>query len=661
MIKSSNTALLGNESRRRTRMKKSIALILATVMVLSFVSGAAMAEGLEPGLYGSADNGVPVFESKYELTIDNGVYYEVPYTEGATTVYYYNLACTALELDGTPEGNGQVNVEQIAEGLFCIALTEAAGDVIVQLRLTRTDGSSGECIIFSDGTSGGSGGGNEGVAQHPLQEAEKFPRVPEDTYQLGEFTYNNETYYLSPIVLVDEQSGTFGMGHGASNPPSAGQPWQYAVGFYRNTPNGYVLVDNDTRTALLTAFGDSLSLSLLALENPDSLNYPNYATHYPAALPWDGLGWPCGVTHIYTAETAGSWLYIADGEIGGTSVSAYSIFRYEPQKRVIKDDFSSIAEINAWLQDFAEENANTGTSCILILSAGEFVGNIYVPENLEVVTISGSTDSSGNNATTIIGGVEANSKVLLVNLDFEGANAQKSSWQHWERNWSSNWHDDWGRKLRSQWDAKWPSNSDTTLEGKDNYGIWGDFPVLYDYCSFRGYYHAVHNSEVITFGGDNSLFEDNAVAIYFDTNGWGGNLTMTENTFKHNGCAFYFERFSDKHTMVEYQLIRCKFIDNPIEVINRSNLHFFLHGNYFKWGNSVGEVCAPSANVHAFPYATNEACTAFAYSAEDVVMLNNQTMENRSVTVPSANLDGKTITLMDDRGEKTVATWVFDD
>ena len=141
-------------------MKKCIALILAMVMVLTFVSGAAMAEGLDPGLYGSADNGVPVFESKYELTIDNGVYYEVPYTEGAVTVYYYNLACTALELDGAPEGNGQVNVERVAEGLFCIALTEAAGDVIVQLRLTRTDGNSGECIIFSDGTSGGSGGGN---------------------------------------------------------------------------------------------------------------------------------------------------------------------------------------------------------------------------------------------------------------------------------------------------------------------------------------------------------------------------------------------------------------------------------------------------------------------------------------------------------------------
>lgn len=642
-------------------MKKCIALVLAVVMVLSLVSVTAMAEGpafmsQETGLYGFMQNGT--LSEKLEMGDENSQYvFSVDLsTSSSKIVFFWHPEVTGLSGEAVNNAESSVTIEKAAEDLeispYRITI---AGNGTVKVQLSP---------VFSDGDNdGGDGtsGGNGGVEQHPLQEAEKFPRKLEDAYQPGEFTYNNETYYLSPIVLVDGESGTFGMGHGASNPPSAGQPWQYAVGFYRNTPNGYVLVDNDTRATLLTAFGDNLSLSLFALENPDSLNYPSYATHYPAAQPWDGLGWPCGVTHIYTAETAGSWLYVADGEIGGGAVSAYAIFRYEPQKRVVAGDFDSIDEVNAWLKGFAEGNADTGTSCTLILPEGEFVGNIYVPEELELVTISGSTDGRGNNATTIVGGVEAGSKVILLNLDFEGANAQKNSWQHWERNWDNDWHDAWGIKLKSQWDAKWPANSNAALEGKDNYAIWGDFPVLYDYCSFRGYYHAVHNSEVITFGGDHSLFEDNAVAIYFDTNGWGGNLTMTENTFKHNGCAFYFERFSDKHTMVEYQLIRCKFIDNPIEVINRSKFHFFLHGNYFKWGNSVGAVCAPSANVHAFPYATDEDCTAFDYTADEVVMLNNQTMENRSASVPATNLDGKTIALMDDRGETTVATWVFDD
>lgn len=644
-------------------MKKCIALVLAVVMVLSLVSVTAMAEGpafmsQETGLYGFMQNGT--LSEKLEMGDENSQYvFSVDLsTSSSKIVFFWHPEVTGLSGEAVNNAESSVTIEKAAEDLEIspYRITIAGnGTVRVQLYPVFSGEGSG------DGDNGGDDNGGNGTEQHPLQPQEKFDGTLSDAYQLGEFTYNNETYYLSPIVLRDAQSGTFGIANGLSNPPSAGQPWQYAVGFYRSTPDGYVLVDATTRAVLLEAFGESLSLSLLAMENRDSLNYPNYATHYPAAQPWDGLGWPCGVTHIYTAETAGSWLYVADGEIGGTPVSAYSIFRYEPQKRVVAEDFNSIDDVNTWLEGFAEENAGTGTSCTLVLPAGEFVGNIYVPEELELVTISGSTDGRGNNATTIVGGVEAGSKVILLNLDFEGANAQKNSWQHWARNWDNDWHDAWGIKLKSQWDAKWPANSNAALEDKDNYAIWGDFPVLYDYCSFRGYYHAVHNSEVITFGGDHSLFEDNAVAIYFDTNGWGGNLTMTENTFKHNGCAFYFERFSDKHTMVEYQLIRCKFIDNPIEVINRSKFHFFLHGNYFKWGNSVGAVCAPSANVHAFPYATDEDCTAFDYTADEVVMLNNQTMENRSASVPATNLDGKTIALMDDRGETTVATWVFDD
>lgn len=648
-------------------MKKCIALVLAMVIVLSLVSVVAMAEGpafmsQDAGLYGFMQNGA--LSEKLEMGDGNSQYvFSVDLsTSSSKTVFFWHPEVTSLSSEAVNNAGSSVTIEKAAEDLeispYRITVT-GNGTVRVQLYPVFSGEGSGDGDNGGD-NDGGDGGDGSGTEQHPLQPQEKFPGTLSDAYQLGEFTYNNEIYYLSPIVLRDAQSGMFGIANGSSNPPSAGQPWQYAVGFYRSTSDGYVLVDATTRAVLLEAF-DSLSLSLLAMENPDSINYPNYATHYPAAQPWDGLGWPCGVTHIYTAETAGSWLYVADGEIGGGAVSAYAIFRYEPQKRVVAEDFNSIDDVNTWLEGFAEGNAGTGTSCTLVLPAGEFVGNIYVPEELELVTISGSTDDGGNNTTTIVGGVEAGSKVILLNLDFEGANANKSGWQHWERNWGDDWHEAWGRKVRAQWDAEWPANSNAALVGKENYAIWGDFPVLYDSCSFRGYYHAVHNSEVITFGGDHSLFEDNAVAIYFDTDGWAGNLTMTENIFKHNGSAFYFERFSDKHTMAEYQIIRCKFIDNPIEVINRGNRHFFLHGNYFKWGSNHGAVCAPSANVHAFPYATNEACTAFDYTAEDAVMLNNQTLQDEPVAIPAADLDGKTITLMDDKGEKAVAAWKFDE
>ena len=105
-----------------------------------------------------------------------------------------------------------------------------------------------------------------------------------------------------------------------------------AIGFLKLTDEGYTLVDAQMRAKLLEAFGDSLSLELYAVENPDSEQYPDYARCYPSVTEWGGFGWPCGVRHSYSKETAGTWVYLVKGSIDGNTVESTMAYRHEPRK-----------------------------------------------------------------------------------------------------------------------------------------------------------------------------------------------------------------------------------------------------------------------------------------------------------------------------------------
>ena len=213
-----------------------------------------------------------------------------------------------------------------------------------------------------------------------------------DYYQPIPFKYDGETYYLG-ITDARQVTQPYDMG-GIYAAPGQVDYWNVCVGFWHRDASGYALVDAQTRDELLAAFGDSLRLSIRAIENE--------AAVIPARQNFVSTsGWLPAATWVFDDDCDGKWEISASGTISGRTLTVYTLFGREVRDVIVKT-FSAadgVEAINSWLATVEE-----GQDVDITLGEGEFNGVIELSAGVNA-TIRGTAGSDGQNLTQLHGGI----------------------------------------------------------------------------------------------------------------------------------------------------------------------------------------------------------------------------------------------------------------
>ena len=489
-----------------------------------------------------------------------------------------------------------------------------------------------------------------------ITDNDKITREVAEKIQVGpaSFQYDTdndqtpETYYICAMGGAAEGEYHMSISGGSGSPD--GQFWSdFSLGIWTYNPKGdtYSLVSDEIQEILLKSFGDSWSFELY---NTTSSENTAYSSTYPAVYSWtDPNGWPLGVAFQYVEP--GDWYYGFSGTINNTTVTSYTRSSFKLVNEV-EYDAESIADVNDFLQQWEATEKAEGYPrkrvYIINLPEGRFEGNIVVPEGFYWVNVVGA----GEDKTTLVGSINTGSTLRVQSLTMEGCG--------------------WNNAVQS--DGVTP-----------NYGIYGTGNGRYRYCTFRNYYHALHATGGLFFGGEFGTFENNLIALYLNSPRNGGGATSMEDCiYRHNGCALWLEDFGNDFPMNSYHVSRCKFYDNGWDVINLLGKCFFLPGQLFERDGQYGHgkfagrrdalitppketapqrashaaanVSEEGSGVYTFPVAKNDKFIDFDYTNKDAVIGNHNASD---WLIPEKDLDGKTITVIQDEKGEDKIVWSF--
>ena len=540
-----------------------------------------------------------------------------------------------------------------------ITITDKTSDAVYACTVTIKAAASGDGEDDDD-DNGTQGNGIEytlKTSSRDIAESEKITESAAEAMEVGpaEFKYDTdgdgtaETYYICAMGGAAEGEYHMAISGGSGNPD--GKFWSdFSIGIWTYNPDGntYTLVSDSIRETLLTAFGDSWSF---ALYNTTSSENTSYSKTYPAVYSWtDSNGWPMGVAFQYIEP--GYWYYAFSGTINGKTVTSYTRSSFKLTKEITYQA-QSIVDVNAKLQEWEAIEKAEGyprkNFYTITLPEGRFVGNITVPEGFYWINLVGQ----GEDKTTLVGSINTGSTLQVQALTMEGCG--------------------WYNTVQS--DGVTP-----------NYGIYGTGSARYGFCTFRNYYHALHATGGLAFGGEFGTFENNLIALYLNSPSNGGGATSMEDCiYRDNGCALWLQDFGNDFPLNSYHVLRCEFYGNGWDVINLLGKCYFLPGQFFKHGNDnysygkfagkkealrdipasnrpekasgiAADVSQDDSGVYTFPVAKDNTFGTFDYSNKDVVIGNHNAAGWK---IPETDLDGKTITVIqDDKGEDAVV-WSF--
>ena len=443
-------------------------------------------------------------------------------------------------------------------------------------------------------------------------------------FQPVSFTYNDATYYIGPAWALDQHNGDPVMGDSEGFLENEGNLWKFRIGFWtaRQGENGLEYTKVSSEQLYETLFSQFTNLSLTMKPTANCTTFP--------ALYHDG-----NQTHLYADvnhNTAGLWVLQVTGERNSTAITAYGDSECLAQTGTIREFDSNVTlpQVSEYFQDLVTDKQVVENGVYTaVIPAGHYEGNITTPQTPNGVTfeIRGAQDENGNNAVTIHGGVIANAdETRLTDLQFVGT-------------------------------GKNDATDNDCLTGTGRATFWG--------CTFRDFNTAVTCTDGLRWGGSQCLFENNQVALHMkSTSRNGGNGEMPNYVFKDNGIALKLERFAPGMPIYAHHMTDCQFINNGTDVDNTSGRMFFMPKQFFGTQANGSDVTTPGSpkfgsagNVSAFPTATTTSFDTFDYSPDEALVSNSLTY-----TIPTDNLTGKTITVIDQTADadKTLATWTFE-
>lgn len=533
-----------------------------------------------------------------------------------------------------PDGRTGLNVEQVdgQTGVYKITPGDAYGGS-GDFRLENTNGGGMGIIVIFNGYDP-----DVLAPAHAVTDAERTERLANSAYGAVPFDYNGQTYYMGLAFIGSDlvhSLDTIGSSAGDID------YWSLRIGFWTyDNSSGYKIVSSELRDQIINSvFDGEPDINIYAVGDAGKIVPAEVrVTQY--------CDWPSPRSWKFDADSRGDWEFRATWKLkDGDVLTARSLFSYMAFDDVESGELYDVAQVNEWLSNAAEEHEGEHVKIVLNLLPIEYNGIIYVPPMVEV-EINGANGENGGR-TVLNGGVlfTSGSSGVVNNINFVGAGSNK----HWSDYKNGNDH-------------------------LPNYALFGeDGTTNYSNCTFKGYYHAVHNADGFTpFGnGMNCVFEDNHVGISIDlsdgASGW--NPELVNATFKENDIAIELNSFGDRMPR-EIIVSHCKFINNDVDVYNESGRNFFMPGNYFyhdrQSDGSHNYIETDSKNpgkdkkdnknlVSAYPMM-NEAFTEYIYGEDDVAVPNSG---EESYMTPYSELPGKDIMVVETAGAEDVPLLSF--
>lgn len=363
------------------------------------------------------------------------------------------------------------------------------------------------------------------------------------------------------------------------------------------------------------------------------------------------LGMPGETVYRLYGKHAGKWLLTASCTVDGAEYKAYSLATRTVISGPEPVKCTTVDEVNTYLKNAMQKVAEydtVGNKVVIFtiqLTADEYTGVIDVPKEPDEyrTTVVLEGQHGYNQRAKLTGGIHVgNDDMAIARIDFVGA----------------------GQAVN------------TRTDGNPNCAIYGDGSANFRNCSFEKYYHAVEWTKGMRVPGGSCTYQNNYIAWYVDApQSGGGNPGFEDCTFEDNICAIYAKNFGETPLSM-ITPAKCKFINNGIDVINRSGKIWFLANNRFIH-NGYKQFVTQSTELDDSPVATyaaaaeeNDAPTAFAYpmmtadgtgydyETNDEV-LTISVVDAGKYDIPESVLAGKTLQLLLPESGMFVASFAF--
>jgi len=359
------------------------------------------------------------------------------------------------------------------------------------------------------------------------------------------FACGGQTYCMAPVYWMGADT-RFASSHQFTYGRKEEKAATFAIGLWKcGEENAKLPLTPQERQQLQASF-EQLTLTVWA--GGESQSAPL------ACVPDSTCDLPAAVGILFDASAEGCWVLLAEGKIEGQTVrSAVPVIWETVERQVFLPDPALPADVlTQTMQWLAEQPNEPQTELIVQLPMGTFEGQLVIPNHLEQVFIVGAA-ADGVPRTVLQGGIVCDSGNCHVrDLEFRGCGKEQKYWPNGVRN--------------------------QALSGNGG----GD----YERCVFSGYDAAVVCTGRLRYGGEHSVFRDNAVAVLLasDSHG-GGDLRIKDCAFLENDVAIWFRKLSDGLPADQLSLTDTQFVDNGVDLRSEVNGTFVFFDNLFLHDN----------------------------------------------------------------------------
>lgn len=349
-------------------------------------------------------------------------------------------------------------------------------------------------------------------------------------------------------------------------------------------------------------------------------------------------GMPCQRFYWLWGKDEGTWIFEASCMVDGEVLTASgTVTRGVVKERTLTaEQCQTVETINAALKSVIEGFTEPGEYFIYVnlqKSGAEapYIGQIEIPaagrNDIEITVVINGKRSP---RTTLIGGIHSESVDFSVsNIDFVGNGKDNVDW-----------------KVE-------PGSPNSSAPNK---AFYGDSQANAADCTFSKYWVAIECGKGLRMIGQSNDFTENHIAWMLTArNDNGGNLRAQDCVFKGNEYALYVEKFFFAPSW--YAPIACTFTDNVHDVYNRDRW-WFIPGNYFTHGESLGPVNEAVGNGNTFCYPMAQSGTVnYTQLDEDGDTVSNALTS--TYQTPESKLSGKTFKVADAEEDTVLATFSF--
>lgn len=315
----------------------------------------------------------------------------------------------------------------------------------------------------------------------------------------------------------------------------------------------------------ITANGKSMPLCLQG----DAFSDWGHREQYTKLTTYNKFCDPIGL--VFDFSSAGPYKLTVSATVNGKAITSSACTTAFYKETYVIDSLTTVDAINTKLAQFKTEHPEAdkiNDEIMVVLPSGELEGIIQIPSALPDVFFNGSE----NGETVLKGGIHAENQITEVrNIRFVGAGKDKATLD----------------------DGITP-----------NYGLWGKAFGGFFNCTFSNYDCAVVSSHGVRFGGMNSIFYNNRVALWMNVDPaskQGGNLDMNRMVFAHNDVAMQLDQFTSTLDLGIYITAQNIFYENGKDAaLANSKRSFFMPGNVYDENNGVQRNF--KGNVYGDPY-----------------------------------------------------------